>query len=1017
MKLSKTVVVMLFVFTLVASTMFVNVGRTQPPSANLWVSPPELTVQAGSTFSVDVVVNTSTLVSFFDVLIHFNPSAVNALGGGGGGGAYSPFIMTYYYIDNTLGIIEVRGEYAPGIAGNNIKLVHWTFICVTWISGHLDLSGSQIWDPSHNLINPIYGSGLITQTWTFKPPYTDYAPSGVPDFSQKQIGPGILWWKNPVTGKWSWCGPTAVANSLWWMDSRFETSTTPPPTINDTFPLVQSYNATGWDDHDPRNVPWLIANLSRYMDTDGCVTGTPRNGTEVHDMAQGIKNYILAHGLQDKFYVNLVAKPTFDCISLEVKACEDAILLLGYWQNQGGKWVRVGGHFVTIPGVDSKNSKIYFCDPLTDNAETGGLGSVIPPPPHNHPGNPAVPDPVHNNATFISYDMYNVTAGLSPSPGGVLGIKYNPVQSYELFNDTQQQNCPNEFESMQGSWDGSPNVFTEVEYGVFMSPSPALYWKPGYPDYAPSGMPDFDEKQDKWTKPGVSGLGNWTYCAPVAVANSLWWLDSEFEPGITPPPTKSDGFNLVTSYNKTGWDDHDPRNVPYLIQHLAYLMDTDGNRTKPCSHVGTFVNDTEVGLAQYLSWTGVNPIGDVNGDGVVNATDLAIVVAANNTKPGDANWNMAADIYPVTLGWPTPGKADNVVNQSDIDLVNANMNETGMFSERTIKAPDFNLIEKEVEKCEDVVLTIGFWIFDGANWAPENYSNPGIPPNTPKKHAVTVAGVNSTTFKIAISDPDLDAFENGLITNGRVPVLHTHTPPEPPYTTHNNASLVSQDIYNVTWISPPAPPCPAGNWTIVGYGGYGASPPAPGMYAIIENAIIMSPLGVHDVAVTNVTSDKTVIGQGFTGNITVTVQNQGYFTEKITIKTYANTTIITTITNITLARGNSATITFVWNTTGFVKGNYTISVYTKPVLGETDTADNTLTDGGVYVGVPCDVTGPTLGVPDGVCNMRDIGYICSKFMTKDPNCDVTGPTKGVPDGIVNMRDIGEACHNFMKTDP
>jgi len=157
-------------------------------------------------------------------------------------------------------------------------------------------------------------------------------------------------------------------------------------------------------------------------------------------------------------------------------------------------------------------------------------------------------------------------------------------------------------------------------------------------------------------------------------------------------------------------------------------------------------------------------------------------------------------------------------------------------------------------------------------------------------------------------------------------------------------------------------------------------------------------------------------------NINVTVANQGDQTETFNATIYINTTPIET-KQITLTNGASTTIAFTWNTTGFAKGNYTISAYAWPVQGETDTADNTLFDGVVYVGVPCDVSGPTQGVPDGICNMRDIGYICAHFGTTpsspnwNPNCDVTGPTPKVPDNIVNMRDIGEACKNFAKTDP
>lgn len=65
---------------------------------------------------------------------------------------------------------------------------------------------------------------------------------------------------------------------------------------------------------------------------------------------------------------------------------------------------------------------------------------------------------------------------------------------------------------------------------------------------------------------------------------------------------------------------------------------------------------------------------------------------------------------------------------------------------------------------------------------------------------------------------------------------------------------------------------------------------------------------------------------------------------------------------------------------------------------------------------PCDFN------DDGVVNMRDISYICSKFLTTpsspnwDPICDVTGPVPREPDGIVNMRDVSEACANFLETE-
>ena len=110
------------------------------------------------------------------------------------------------------------------------------------------------------------------------------------------------------------------------------------------------------------------------------------------------------------------------------------------------------------------------------------------------------------------------------------------------------------------------------------------------------------------------------------------------------------------------------------------------------------------------------------------------------------------------------------------------------------------------------------------------------------------------------------------------------------------------------------------------------------------------PTHIHDIAVTNVVPSKTVVGQGYSLNINVTAANQGDYAETFNVTVYANTTSIATQT-VTLESGDSTTITFTWNTSGFAKGNYTISAYAQPVSGETDTADNTFIDGIVVVAV------------------------------------------------------------------
>jgi hypothetical protein len=67
-----------------------------------------------------------------------------------------------------------------------------------------------------------WGSLVSSSDWAtfyWKPgPWEDYAPSGMPDFDQMQVGP-------------TYCGPFAAANSLWWFDSKFETPDHPPPLL------------------------------------------------------------------------------------------------------------------------------------------------------------------------------------------------------------------------------------------------------------------------------------------------------------------------------------------------------------------------------------------------------------------------------------------------------------------------------------------------------------------------------------------------------------------------------------------------------------------------------------------------------------------------------------------------------------------------------------------------------------------------------------------------------------------
>ncbi|MCK4481777.1 right-handed parallel beta-helix repeat-containing protein, partial [Candidatus Bathyarchaeota archaeon] len=179
---------------------------------------------------------------------------------------------------------------------------------------------------------------------------------------------------------------------------------------------------------------------------------------------------------------------------------------------------------------------------------------------------------------------------------------------------------------------------------------------------------------------------------------------------------------------------------------------------------------------------------------------------------------------------------------------------------------------------------------------------------------------------------------------------------------------------------------------------------------------------ITNIATTNITPSKTIVGQGFTLTINITIQNQGNYTETFNVNLYANSTTIGTQTVINLTAGSTQTLAFSWNTTGFAKGNYTISAYAWPVPGEVDTADNTFIDGWVIVAMVGDITGPE-GWPDGKCDIRDVAKVAILYGVNypdpryDPNCDLTGPIVGVADGKIDIRDIALVAIHYGEIDP
>ena len=201
------------------------------------------------------------------------------------------------------------------------------------------------------------------------------------------------------------------------------------------------------------------------------------------------------------------------------------------------------------------------------------------------------------------------------------------------------------------------------------------------------------------------------------------------------------------------------------------------------------------------------------------------------------------------------------------------------------------------------------------------------------------------------------------------------------------AKVLVSDATNTTWTFTPTS---AGSYTV--YVEVTDSVGAQATYNTVNVTV-----NTHDVAVTNVTTSKTVVGQGYGLNVTVTAADLGDYSETFTVTVYANTTSIAS-QNVTLSSGNSTDITFTWNTTNFAYGNYTISAYAWPVPGETNMANNNFTGGNVTVTIPGDING------DGTVDIYDAIILSAAYGSTpgsknwNPNADING------DGIVDIYD-------------
>jgi hypothetical protein len=244
------------------------------------------------------------------------------------------------------------------------------------------------------------------------------APSGMPDFNQNQ-------------DEWvSYCGPAAAANCLWW------------------------YGAVpvSW------SPPQLIDTLARYFHTN------PSWGTFVDTMQMGLDQYFEDYSLP--YQTHLYAMPFFHEMEESLKVSQDVILLLGKWEQVAeDSFIRTGGHYVTMAGVNSESLKVAFSDPDWNHAEDGYPGRVRPP--HAaHPSDPLM----HNDPTYVSQDIY-ISTETSPSPGNPhWGITDYPAATGLSPAFDGKNFHPSQLKYYSPAREGKNPTFIEVDYALMVCP-------------------------------------------------------------------------------------------------------------------------------------------------------------------------------------------------------------------------------------------------------------------------------------------------------------------------------------------------------------------------------------------------------------------------------------------------------------------------------------------------------------------------------------------------------------------
>jgi hypothetical protein len=166
-------------------------------------------------------------------------------------------------------------------------------------------------------------------------------------------------------------------------------------------------------------------------------------------------------------------------------------------------------------------------------------------------------------------------------------------------------------------------------------------------------------------------------------------------------------------------------------------------------------------------------------------------------------------------------------------------------------------------------------------------------------------------------------------------------------------------------------------------------------------------VGRRDIAIVNTHPSKTITNDTIV-YINVSVTNRGEATAIFNLTAHLDTNPIETKRNVNLPPGVTTYLIFIVDTLPLKKGVYTISATATQVPGETNTADNTITDGTITETIQGDLDG------NFKVNILDLSKIAIAWQSK-PGDSHWNPNADLDDNnLVNILDMTKAALNYGK---